>query len=85
MNFGIKEPISFLCDRDDVNIPKSQVEFLKTFSLPTIQELVEINIKFDTLKNNAIDNLNKWEKLEKEKRKRGWTIKKNNKDKNVFD
>lgn len=89
-NQGDKErelglPISFLCDREDINVPKSQVEFLKTFSLPTIQELVEINIKFDTLKNNAIDNLNKWEKLEKEKRKRGWTIKKNNKDKNVFD
>ena len=82
-NQGDKEkelglPISFLCDREDVNVPKSQVGFLTTFSLPTIQELVDVNIKFDMLKNNAIENRSKWDKLDKEKRKRGWTPKKNN-------
>ena len=49
----------------------SQVGFLTTFSLPTIQELVDVNIKFDMLKNNAIENRSKWDKLDKEKRKRG--------------
>ena len=66
-NQGDKErelglPISFLYDRKDINVPKSQIGFLTTFSLPTIQELVEVNIKFYTLKNNAIENLSKWDK-----------------------
>ena len=77
-NQGDKEkelglPISFLCDREDIDVPKSQVGFLNTFSLPIINELVEVNIKFEQLKKNALNNLNKWEKLQKEKRKRGWT------------
>ena len=65
--------VSFLCDRDDIDVPKSQISFIKTFSIPTIQELVEVNIKFEQLKNNVINNLNFWEKCQKEKRKRGWT------------
>jgi hypothetical protein len=77
-NQGDKEkelglPISFLCDREDIDIPKSQVGFLKTFSLPTIKELVEVNIKFEQQQKNALNNLVMWEKLQKEKRKRGWT------------
>ena len=77
-NQGDKEkelglPISFLYDREDVDIPKSQVGFLKTFSLPIIKELVEVNVKFEQLQMNGINNLNMWEKLQKEKRKRGWT------------
>ena len=80
-NQGDKErelglPISFLCDREDIDVPKSQVGFINTFSLPTIQEFVEVNIKFEHLKINVINNLNNWEKLQKEKRKRGWTPKK---------
>ena len=86
-NQGDKErelglPISYLCDREDINIPKSQADFIRTFSLPTIQELVEVNIKFEDLKNNVIENVNIWDKLQKEKRKRGWTPKKN--DKNIL-
>ena len=65
--------VSFLCDREDIDVPKSQISFIKTFSIPTIQELVEVNAKFDQLKNNTINNLNFWEKCQKEKRKRGWT------------
>ena len=80
-NQGDKEkelglPISFLCDREDMDVPKSQIGFINTFSLPTIQELVDVNIKFEDLKKNAINNLKNWEKLQKEKRKRGWTPKK---------
>ena len=80
-NQGDKEkelgiPISFLCDRNDIDVPKSQVGFIHTFSLPTIQELVEVEIKFDLLKKNVLNNLSRWEKLQKEKRKRGWTPKK---------
>ena len=81
-NQGDKEkelglPISFLCDREDIDVPKSQVSFINTFSIPTMQELVEVNIKFDQFKNNAVNNLNFWKKCQKEKRKRGWTPDKN--------
>ena len=77
-NQGDKEkelglPISFLCDREDIDVPKSQVGFINTFTLPTIEELVEVNVKFNLCKNNAINNLNMWKKLQKEKRKKGWT------------
>jgi hypothetical protein len=83
-NQGDKEkelglPVSYLCDRNDIDVPKSQVSFINTFSLPTIELLVEINTNFNYLKNNAIDNLNKWKKLESENRKRGWTPEKNEK------
>lgn len=66
-------PVSFLCDREDINIPKSQISFIKTFLMNTIQELIEVNINFEIMKNNAANNLKIWEKLEKEKRKKGWT------------
>ena len=77
-NQGDKEkelglPISFLCDRNDINVPKSQISFINNFILPIIKELVDINKKFEFLENNANNNLNTWTKLEKEKRKRGWT------------
>ena len=80
-NQGDKEkelglPVSFLCDRDNVNVPKSQVGFINTFLINTIQELVEVNKNFEIMKKNALDNVKIWEKLEKEKRKTGWTPKK---------
>ena len=80
-NQGDKEkelglPVSFLCDRDNVNVPKSQVGFINTFLVNTIQELVEVNKNFEIMKKNALDNVKIWEKLEKEKRKTGWTPKK---------
>lgn len=83
-NQGDKEkelglPVSFLCDRNDIDVPKSQISFINTFSLPTIELLVEINTNFNYMKNNASDNLNKWKKLESENRKRGWTPEKNEK------
>ena len=66
-------PVSFLCDRDDYNIPQSQVGFIKGFIMPTFGCLVDI---FPTLKfamNNAKTNLKKWEKLAAKGRKKGWT------------
>ena len=75
----LKLPVSFLCDRENFDVPKSQVGFLTTFSLPTIQELIDINSKFEFLKENAIRNRSIWEKFQKEKKKRGWTPEKQNK------
>ena len=68
--------ISFLCERDTTNVPKSQVGFIGGFIIPTYNFLV---IMFPTLGytvENAKNNLNKWQKLADEGRKRGWTPKK---------
>jgi len=66
-------PVSFLCDREDYNVPQSQVGFIKGFIMPTFGCLVDI---FPTLKyslDNAKTNLKKWEKLASKGRKKGWT------------
>ena len=80
-NQGDKEkelglPVSFMCDRNDIDIPTSQIRFLSNFSLSSIQELVEVSEKFIILKNNSLNNIARWEKLKKEKRKRGWSAEK---------
>ena len=77
-NQGDKEkelglPVSFLCDRNEVNVPKSQVDFINTFLINTIDKLIEININFEIMKKNVINNRKIWEKLQKEKRKTGWS------------
>ena len=66
-------PVSFLCDREDYNVPQSQVGFIKGFIMPTFGCLVDI---FPTLKyslDNAKTNLKKWVKLASKGRKKGWT------------
>ena len=69
-------PVSFMCDRNYIDVPTSQIEFLTNFSLTSIQEFVEVSEKFIILKNNSINNLARWEQLKKEKRKRGWSAEK---------
>ena len=66
-------PVTFLCDRDNVNIPQSQKGFISGFIIPTFDCLVKI---FPTLRftlDNANTNLKEWQKLLKEGRLRGWT------------
>ncbi len=66
-------PVSFLCDRENYNIPKSQVGFIKGFVIPTFDCLVNA---FPTLKFvlvNAKTNLNRWQKLANKGRLKGWT------------
>ena len=66
-------PVSFLCDRDDINIPKSQIGFISGFIIPTFESLVSV---FPTLRytvENANNNLKEWKKLMDEGRKKGWT------------
>ena len=65
--------VSFLCDRNDINVPRSQVDFINTFLINSIDELIEISKNFEFMKNNVINNRKIWEKLEKEKRKTGWS------------
>ena len=70
-------PVTFLCDRDNINIPQSQKGFISGFIIPTFDCLVKI---FPTLRftlDNANTNLRKWQKLLNEGRLRGWTPPKN--------
>jgi hypothetical protein len=65
--------VSFLCDRSSTNVPKSQVGFIGGFIIPTYNYLV---VMFPTLSytvQNAKDNLNRWQKLADEGRKKGWS------------
>ena len=72
----MKLPVSFLCDRKNFDIPKSQVGFIKAFILPTFEVLTDIFPSLSYLKQNAFNNLNNWDKLSKEKRKKGWSLEK---------
>ena len=77
--------ISFLCDRDTTNVPKSQVGFIGGFIIPTYNYLV---VMFPTLSytvENAKNNLNRWQKLADEGRKKGWTPEKKKENKNSED
>ena len=66
-------PVSFLCDRDQINIQQSQKGFISGYVIPTFESLVTI---FPTLRfalDNAKTNLKEWQKLIDEGRKKGWT------------
>ena len=66
-------PVSFLCDREDIDIPKSQKGFISGYIIPTYESLVKI---FPTLRftlENANNNLIEWQKLMNQGRKKGWT------------
>ena len=71
-------PISFLCDRNNVDIPKSQIGFIKAFIIPVFDV---VNIMFPQLgffKENAQNNIKMWSKLAEEKRKTGFSPEKKN-------
>ena len=65
-------PVSFLCDRDKVDIPGSQVGFIKEFVISSLECLVSIfpNLKYTV--ENAEENIKRWEKLQGEKRLVTW-------------
>ena len=69
-------PISFLCDRDKIDVPRSQVGFLKGFIITTFDCLVSMfpNLKYTM--ENAKNNIKEWQKLLDQHRARGWTPKK---------
>ena len=66
-------PVSFLCDRENTNVPQSQKGFISGFIIPTFEILTNI---FPTLKftlDNANKNYKQWQKLLNEGRLKGWT------------
>ena len=69
-------PISFLCDRNKIDVPGSQVGFLKGFIVSSFDCLVAIfpNLKYTM--DNAQNNISEWHKLQQQNKKLGWTPKK---------
>jgi hypothetical protein len=66
-------PVSFLCDRENYDIPKSQIGFIKGFIIPTFECLVNAFPSLDYTLKNAKINLNRWQRLSNKGRKKGWT------------
>ena len=69
-------PVSFLCDRDKIDIPNSQVGFLRGFIINTFDCLAAMFPPLKYVMDNAHNNINEWKKLADQHRKRGWTPKK---------
>ena len=74
--------ISFLCDRNDFDVPQSQVGFIRGFILTTFDILVTMFPSLEFTLDNANNNIKEWQNLVDQKRKRGWTPNKKDKDKN---
>ena len=84
-NQGDKEkekglPISFMCDRNNVDIPTSQIGFIKGFIIPSFDSLVEMFPKLQFTTENAEENAKQWTKFQNEKKLIGWTPEKKKKD-----
>ena len=70
---NMKLPVSFLCDRNDTNVPKSQVGFISGFILPTFEVLVTMFPTLNYTVENAKINITEWQKRVEENRLKGWT------------
>ena len=69
-------PISFMCDRTKIDVPGSQVGFLRGFILSSFDCLVAMFPKLKYNIENAENNIKNWKKMQDEKRLLGWTPKK---------
>jgi hypothetical protein len=66
-------PISFLCDRNKIDIPSSQIGFLRGFIVSSFDCLVSIFPKLKYTMDYAQNNIEEWTRLKDAKRLRGWT------------
>jgi len=62
-------PVSFLCDRNTTNIPKSQIGFISNIVLPNFKILCMLDNKCNIFIDNLMNNIENWikedEKLQK--------------------
>ena len=63
-----KLPISFMCDRDNFNLPKSQIGFLSNIIFPCFSLLVLMAPDLDYTLKNLDENLKKWQQELEEKK-----------------
>ena len=68
--------VSFLCDRNNANVPKDQINFLKGFIIPTFDIMSQMFSGLNYTMENIQNNINEWQKLVDEDRRKGWTPKK---------
>ena len=66
-------PISFMCDRNNYDVPSSQIGFLKGFILSSFDSLVEMFPKLQFTIDNAENNIKQWTKFQREKKLLGWS------------
>ena len=66
-------PVSFLCDRDKIDVPSSQVGFLRGFVVTTFDCLIKMFPSLSYTMDNAKENIKEWSKLHEKHRVRGWT------------
>lgn len=59
-------PISFLCDRETANVPKSQIGFLKGVIVPSYEIMIDMFPELSFMMNNIQNNIEIWVKREKE-------------------
>ena len=76
--------VSFLCDRNDTNVPSSQVNFIRGFIIPTFEVLITIFPTLNYTVENAKINMNEWQKLVDAHRTKGWTPRNTNEEKKKF-
>ena len=62
---GLK--VSYLCDRNNIDLPKSQIGFINAFIIPPFELLEKISKGLGFFLENARNNLKMWEKLNNEK------------------
>ena len=70
-------PISFMCDRNNIDVPASQIGFLRGFILSSFDTLVEMFPKLQFTIDNAENNIKQWTKFQSEKKLLGWDDNKN--------
>ena len=73
-------PVSFLCDRDKIDVPTSQIGFLRGFIVTTFDCLAAMFPSLKYTMENAENNIKQWQILRDKKRIRGWTPKKEEKE-----
>ena len=62
-------PISFLCDRETANIPKSQIGFLKGIIVPSYEIIIDMFPDLNFLMNNIQDNIKMWSQKDQSQEK----------------
>ena len=73
-------PVSFLCDRDKIDVPTSQIGFLRGFIVTTFDCLAAMFPSLKYTMENAENNIKQWQNLRDKNRIRGWTPKKEEKE-----
>jgi hypothetical protein len=62
-------PVTFLCDRETTNVPRSQINFINFVVMPGYNVLVTLINDCKEYVTNCENNINEWKKIEAEEEK----------------